>query len=389
MAELSARAEAVTRRTYNRPLDVEGTVFETWDETIERAQVDHQRNLWQNADGIVNEDELSELRQLGLERKACVSGRTLWLGGTKYAYERAASQFNCSATVVRSVYDVVDFFWLLLNGCGVGGKPSVGVLHGYTSKIPGLHIIPSTRDKDFRGIPQNIETFADGDWIIRIGDSAEAWAKAALSSDPDQKTRDRIVWLPGMIRFYQADFVGACEFLPDLGDKPKPDDGWWTKNMLTLIRARIRSGSIDIAGDLIRRVEESGSKWSHLGIALPAVRGWIALKLGDAGESDKLADRAGQELASLRAAIADRNRRGLDNPVWYDEGATQAAVVDLAALLSLRGRAEEALALLEPLERLFSPLLTLIAMDPAFAPLRNAKELGRRLGAWLDQRAAE
>lgn len=236
-----------------------------------------------------------------------------------------------------------------------------------------------------------VEALVDGAWThyrrARL-EAAEGWAKAALASNPDEGTRGRIVWLRGMIRFYQADFVGACEFLPDPGDKPTPDDGWWAKDMLTLVRAHTRSGSGNIARELIERLERGGSLWSHLAVALPTTRGCVALALGDAAETDKLADRAVQELDSLRADAADRNRRGLDDPLWHDVGAIQAAVVDLAALLVLRGRSKQAFDLLEPMEGLFSPLLTLIALDPAFAPLRNASELGRRLKAWLDRPVA-
>ena len=45
---VSARAEIVTRRTYNRPTNAEGTEFETWDETINRV-IEHQRWLWERA----------------------------------------------------------------------------------------------------------------------------------------------------------------------------------------------------------------------------------------------------------------------------------------------------------------------------------------------------
>ena len=45
MKELSLRAQMVTRRTYNRPLDEAGTVFETWKETINRV-TEHQQWLW-------------------------------------------------------------------------------------------------------------------------------------------------------------------------------------------------------------------------------------------------------------------------------------------------------------------------------------------------------
>lgn len=181
---LSARAEATTRRTYNRPLDDEGTQFETWEQTVDRSHYQHHAKLWEDAAGSagrIDKKELNELNALGMSRKGLVAGRTLWLGGTPYAYERAASQFNCSGLELTTVYDMVDGFWLLLNGCGVGGLPRAGTLRGYDQPIPSIQIIPSERDKNFRGRPENIEVKPNIDndltWTIQIGDSGMAWAK--------------------------------------------------------------------------------------------------------------------------------------------------------------------------------------------------------------------
>ena len=97
-AKPSIRAEVVTRRTYNRPLDETGTVFESWQQTVSRV-IDHQKWLWERAvSRKLNKKELEELAQfeeLMLARKALVSGRTLWLGGTDVAKKRESSMFNC------------------------------------------------------------------------------------------------------------------------------------------------------------------------------------------------------------------------------------------------------------------------------------------------------
>lgn len=179
--EISARAEIVTRRTYNRPLDKEGKVFESWEQTVERV-IQHQEWLWERAQGspLSSEQrgELEELRQLILQRKASMSGRTLWLGGTEVSRRREASMFNCSFLRIQTVYDCVDALWLLLNGCGVGFSASIGTLNGFSQVIPDIEFITSTKGKDDRGQEHNEETFVDGTWTIRIGDSAEAWAKS-------------------------------------------------------------------------------------------------------------------------------------------------------------------------------------------------------------------
>lgn len=179
MSNPSFRAQLVTRRTYNRPLDEEGKTFETWEQTVDRV-IGHQRWLWERAQGFplkANQlEELEELRSLMLDRKVSLSGRTLWLGGTDIAKTREASQFNCSHVCVETVYDFVDMFWLLLQGCGVGFTPVRGTLSGFMRHIPEVDIIRSERTD--KGRPTNKETFRDGVWTIQIGDSAEAWAKS-------------------------------------------------------------------------------------------------------------------------------------------------------------------------------------------------------------------
>ena len=62
---VSTRAEVITRRTYNRPLD--NDKFETWEQTVSRV-ISHQRWLWIRAkkhDLTYEESqELTELKEL-------------------------------------------------------------------------------------------------------------------------------------------------------------------------------------------------------------------------------------------------------------------------------------------------------------------------------------
>ena len=176
------RASVVTRRTYNRPLNDEGTVFETWEATVDRV-IGHQQWLWERAKADkLNQGELGELnefRELMLARKALTSGRTLWLGGTDVAKKHEASQFNCSFGKIETVHDVVDAFWLLLQGCGVGFEPVVGTLNGF-AKETEIETFRSSRTT--KGREGNVaETRTIGDkriYKLSIGDSAKAWAKA-------------------------------------------------------------------------------------------------------------------------------------------------------------------------------------------------------------------
>ncbi len=179
---VSTRAQVITRRTYNRPTSDDGKQFETWQETVARV-IDHQAWLWERALGReLNDEEYAELydlEQLMLDRKVLMSGRTLWLGGTQVAKTREASQFNCSFTHVETVYDVVDVLWLLLQGCGVGFKPIVGTLNGFSKPIKNIKTIRSQRT-DKGGNEYNTETWDQETktWTLQIGDSAEAWAKS-------------------------------------------------------------------------------------------------------------------------------------------------------------------------------------------------------------------
>ena len=178
LASPSTRAMVVARRTYNRPISEDGTSFETWVDTVDRV-VGHQRWLWERAKEEPLNDtellELSELRDLMYARKATLSGRTLWLGGTELSKRREASQFNCSFLRVETVSDIADAFWLLLQGCGVGFEPIPGILNGFPCKLD-LEIIPSVRTGK-GGHEHNKETLKKGVWTIKIGDSAEAWSK--------------------------------------------------------------------------------------------------------------------------------------------------------------------------------------------------------------------
>lgn len=192
--EPSTRAQITERRTYLRPLNDAGTEFETFEQSVDRM-IGHQRWLWERAKAgmrrdeygdwmlaplnVEQEAELAELRGLLLERKVNLSGRTRWLGGTEVSRTRESSQFNCSFLEVRTVHDVVDVLWLLLQGCGVGFRPIVGNLNGFGHVIPEIEVIRSTRTGK-GGRSKNREKFDPdtGVWTITIGDSAEAWAKS-------------------------------------------------------------------------------------------------------------------------------------------------------------------------------------------------------------------
>ncbi len=177
----SARAIFTEKRTYLRPLDEDSTTFETPSEALDRV-IGHQRWLWENAQGhpldLVQEAELIELRDLMVAKKVSASGRVKWMGGTDIVKQRASAAFNCSFTEVGTPADIVDVFWLLLQGCGVGFLPVPGLLTGFPATIKNVEFIGSTRT-DKGGAEDNVETIEDGVWTIVFGDSAKGWSKGA------------------------------------------------------------------------------------------------------------------------------------------------------------------------------------------------------------------
>lgn len=231
----STRAQIITRRTYNRPLNEEGTKFESWENTVDRV-IEHQKWLWERArhKALGNEQiaELNDLRSLMMDRKVAMSGRTLWLGGTDVAKKREASQFNCSFGRIETVHDVVDAFWLLLQGCGVGFEPITGNLNGFTQPV-SIEVIRSNRSNN--GFETNHDMFRtelDGTlvWILQVGDSAEAWAKSVgkivAMKVPVQKiildfsqirpAGERLKgygWISSGDETISKAFVGICELL--------------------------------------------------------------------------------------------------------------------------------------------------------------------------------
>ncbi len=181
-SEMSPRARIVERRTYLRPLNEDGTVFETSDMMKDRV-IGHQRWLWENQIkrplNETEESELDQLRELMDKNLITMSGRVKWLGGTDIVKERSSAAFNCSFTKIENPADYVDVFWLLLQGCGVGFKPIPGLLSGFAGSVKDIEVIPSTR-ADKGGQEETTDTFDrnTGVWTLTIGDSAKSWAKS-------------------------------------------------------------------------------------------------------------------------------------------------------------------------------------------------------------------
>jgi ribonucleoside-triphosphate reductase len=258
----SARAAIVERRTYLRPLNEEGTVFETPEAMVDRV-IGHQRWLWEKQVGRAlkphEEAELEELRALIVERKLSMSGRVKWMGGTDLVKERSSAAFNCSFTTVNTPADLVDVFWLLLQGCGVGFKPIPGLLTGFNENLKEISVIGSTR-ADKGGAEGNSEHYdpETGDWTIVVGDSAKAWAKALGKIMAGKYPAKRIV-------------IDLRELRP--GGKRLKGYGWLSSGWEPLAKAlkRICQILISAAGRVLTALE-IGDIVNYLGTVLSSRR---------------------------------------------------------------------------------------------------------------------
>lgn len=175
-------AAAIAHCSYHRPIQNEWGTYENWSQVVERV-MGHQRWLWERALGRhlneKEEDELDELKVLIQGRCILPDGRTLWLCGTDLSRKRESCLFNSAFTNVETVYDIVDLFWLLLQGCSVGFHPVTGTLNGFRLPLDSIELIRSCRFTA-DGSVENVETYDKeiGVWTLRVGDSAEAFAKA-------------------------------------------------------------------------------------------------------------------------------------------------------------------------------------------------------------------
>jgi hypothetical protein len=225
---LSTRAQIVTRRTYNRPLNEEGTVFETWEETVERV-ISHQKWLWERAKTHatmpevalrdVTRDmtqewvhlsekevrELQELRQLLLDKKLAVSGRTLWLGGTWVSQNREASQFNCLKRSTRFITKQgIKSFEEFEDGDTVTVlTPSGAYIDSVVHKYGVQPLNKITLKRSGKGLDKVVYATPDHRWIkkgvevttdLRVGDYLDYQKFSFWDSSWDSMTVEEQLW---------------------------------------------------------------------------------------------------------------------------------------------------------------------------------------------------
>jgi ribonucleoside-diphosphate reductase alpha chain/ribonucleoside-triphosphate reductase len=115
-------------RTYSRWVD-EKNRRETWKETCRRAveynvglAVKHYEKIGLKYNYVDLQLEAEALFDSMFNLRQFLSGRTLWVGGTKAAEKYPLGNFNCSFLNITKWEDLSDMFYLLLVGTGVGFK---------------------------------------------------------------------------------------------------------------------------------------------------------------------------------------------------------------------------------------------------------------------------
>ncbi len=208
---LSHIGEFVYLRTYSRYLE-DKKRRETWFETVHRTTeyninlgINHKMKLGQ---AINREEEVREAEMLFdrlFSLKTFTSGRTLYMGGTEVVEKYPLSNYNCAFTNIEKFSDLVDVFYLLMVGTGVG----IRITKELVDKLPKVRraSLEGRYDETVRAntpkeamedtrcfIDENDNTNA----FILVGDSKEGWCEALKSyfnllSLEDYKNIKRII----------------------------------------------------------------------------------------------------------------------------------------------------------------------------------------------------
>jgi ribonucleoside-triphosphate reductase (thioredoxin) len=188
---LSHLGEFVYLRTYSRYMD-DKKRRERWWETVHRT-TEYNVGLGirfkeKNGLSIDWDQEIKEAEMLYdqlFRLRTFTSGRTLYMGGTEIVKEYPLSNYNCAFTDIECMRDLVDVFYLLMVGSGVG------------IRIDRAHVkaLPSVRHLDMDGLydrearlytPKEemehtqliISEQEPVEAILKVGDSKEGWCEA-------------------------------------------------------------------------------------------------------------------------------------------------------------------------------------------------------------------
>ncbi len=191
---LSHIGEFVYLRTYSRYQE-EKKRRENWFETVLRTTeyniglgIEYRRKMGLPIDLGQEKKEAEELFDQLFHLKTFTSGRTLYMGGTEVVKQYPLSNYNCSFTNIETLRDLVDVFYLLMVGSGVG----IRIDREQVEKLPQVRpvLLESRYDGTVRmkltkeEMEHTLLSISESDSetaVIQVGDSKEGWCSALES----------------------------------------------------------------------------------------------------------------------------------------------------------------------------------------------------------------
>ena len=188
---LSPIGEFVYLRTYSRYL-TDKKRRETWFETVLRT-TEYNIRLgleYKKRNGIpVDMEEVRQEAELLFDQlfhlRTFTSGRTLYMGGTQVVEQYPLSNYNCSFTYIEKLQDLVDVFYLLMVGSGVG----IRIDRQKIEQLPLVRPVrmegrydSTVRSKLTKEAMENTKCIYDPKEpsiaVLIVGDSKEGWCSA-------------------------------------------------------------------------------------------------------------------------------------------------------------------------------------------------------------------
>ncbi|NLP35705.1 MAG: ribonucleoside-triphosphate reductase, adenosylcobalamin-dependent [Clostridiales bacterium] len=188
---LSLIGEFVYLRTYSRYLE-EKKRRETWFETVLRT-TEYNIGLeieFKKKSGIpIDWEEVQKEAQFLFDNlfylRTFTSGRTLYMGGTEVVKQYPLSNYNCAFTNIDSLQDLVDVFYLLMVGSGVGiriNRKEIGnlspVRHFTMESVYDGYERLITSKQDMEHTKELIDPEDPSVITLKVGDSKEGWCEA-------------------------------------------------------------------------------------------------------------------------------------------------------------------------------------------------------------------
>lgn len=172
----NALSESIVLRTYSQWLPEE-VRRENWHETVKRA-VQYSLDLYT---GPASDEELIEEAKEFFDHMfhlgEFTSGRTMWIGGRDLAWRLPTANFNCSFQIINELECFHDLFYLLMMGCGGGGKITTHEVDKLPPFRTNISLIHEPYKWNRSGEGETTLEFESGFAYLTIGDSREGWCQ--------------------------------------------------------------------------------------------------------------------------------------------------------------------------------------------------------------------